>query len=391
MSATDRALWFQPALGVAGDMVLATLLDLGAHESAVRRQLELLDLEGWKLEVGRCTRAGLASCSVTVEVEQQHHHRPWSTIDRLLAAAPLHPRVAAGARRSFEALGRAEAAVHDVALDDVHFHEVGALDAIVDIVGSWAALVDLGDDGGPPEVHSAPIGLGCGTAQMSHGELPVPAPAVIQLLRGLPVQPLAHPGESATPTGVALLTTMVQRWGPLPAGVIEAAGRGAGRRDPETHANVLSAVLVRNDGSTTAVATLLETNLDDVTPEVLAHVVDAALVHGADDAWITPIVMKKGRPAHLLSVLCSPERAIELRSLVAAETGTLGIRERRLDKHEAPRRIDEVDLDGHVIRIKVGPHGAKPEHDDVAAAAAATGRPLRAVAAEALAAWRASR
>lgn len=383
---SERQLWCNPSLGVAGDMLLGALLAVGADEGFVRDQLGVLGLTGWRMEVTGTTRRGLVATSVRVDAPDHDHHRPWSHIDAMLATAELHPEVRDGARRTFRALGEAEATVHGIDLDQVHFHEVGAVDAIVDIVGVWAALVSLGVD----RVVSAPVGLGSGTATMAHGRVPVPAPAVLELLIGTPSQPVDVTAETATPTGVALLVTMVERWGPPPAGTVRATGRGAGTWDPESHPNVVTAVVVESPRDTgVVIATLLETNVDDVTAEVLAHVVVRALELGADDAWLTPIVMKKGRPGHLLSVLCRPDLTDELRQMVAVETGTLGIRERSITKHELPRRTTVVDVDGHRVRIKVGPHGAKPEHDDVAAAAALLGQPLRDVAARAMARWNA--
>jgi uncharacterized protein (TIGR00299 family) protein len=378
-------LWCNPELGVAGDMVLASLLDAGADESFVRDQLAALPVEGWSLSVRPSTRRGLIASRVQVEAPAHDHHRPWSLIDAMLADSSLDPDVAAGARRTFRALGAAEARVHGVDIDQVHFHEVGAVDAIVDIVGSWAALVSLGID----HVVCSAVGLGSGTAEMAHGRVPVPAPAVLEMLVGVPTVPVGATMETATPTGVALLVTMADRWGPPPAGTVVTTGRGAGTRDPDSHPNVVTAVVLDATGAeSTVAATVLETNVDDVSPEVLAHVVERALSAGADDAWITPIVMKKGRPGHLVSVLCRPELADGLRELLAAETGTLGVRERQVTKHELPRRVEEVLVDGCQVRVKVGPHGAKPEHDDVARAASTLGRPLRDVAADALAAWR---
>ncbi len=393
---SNRVLWCNPSVGVAGDMLLGSLLDLGAEESFVRAQLDVLELDGWALHVTGTTRRGLVATSVQVDAPDHDHHRPWSRIDALLGTAALHPEVAAGARRTFRALGEAEATVHGVDIDEVHFHEVGAVDAIVDIVGCWAARVSLEVD----RVDSAPIGLGAGTAEMAHGRVPVPAPAVLELLVGTPTAGVDTTHETATPTGVALLVTMVERWGPPPSGTVLGSGRGAGTWDPATHPNVVTAVLLDSTAAATepgeaAVApgdpaagavgaVVIETNLDDATPEVLAHVIGRSLELGADDAWVTPIVMKKGRPAHLLSVLARPELAGALRELVAAETGTLGLRQRVIGKFELPRRTEVVEVDGHRIRRKIGPHGAKAEHDDVAAASAATGRPLRDLAALAL-------
>lgn len=389
-----RTLWLNPSAGVAGDMLLGALIDLGADPAVVRDQLDRLDLDGWDLRFESVSRAGLIATHAVVTCAQQHHHRSWSTIDALLAAAGLDPDVADGARRTFLALGHAEATVHGTDIDAVHFHEVGALDAIVDIVGAWAALGSLAVHA----VHSSPIGLGAGAVTMAHGKVPVPAPAVLELLRGLPVRPVDHDGETTTPTGAALLASMVQVWGPPPAGRLAASGRGAGTMDPPGRANVVAAAVIDGDSSgadspapppatpPATPAVLIESNLDDVSPEVLGHLIDRALAAGASDAWVAPITMKKSRPAHLLSLLCPPALAPGLADLVATETGTLGYRLRTVEKFELPRDSVEVDLEGHRVTVKIGPHGAKPEHDDVARVAALTGRTHRAVSAAALAA-----
>lgn len=386
----SRSLWCNPAVGVAGDMLLAALLDLGADRARVDAQLQTLELRGWELTSGSTTRHGLTATSVQVATPAHDHHRSWSTIDAMLAAAPLEEFVADGARRTFRRLGEAEAEVHGIDIDAVHFHEVGAVDAIIDIVGTWAALDALDID----SVHSAPIGLGTGIATMAHGVVPVPAPATLHLLIGHPTVPVEFAGETATPTGVALLTTMASGWGHLPAGRVTAVGRGAGSRDPGSHANLVTVVTfeparsVDAPSSASTPSVLIETNLDDVTAEVVAHVIDRALALGADDAWSVPITMKKGRPAQQLRVLCRPEMSTSLRQLIASETGTLGLREWPIEKYELDRHMDQIVLDGHVVRIKVGPHGAKAEHDDLVVASTALGRPIRDLAAQALARWR---
>ncbi len=403
--AAGQQLWFNPAVGVAGDMVIAALLDVGADEDHVHAQLAALELPGWELGVAATVRGALRATSVVVVHGETHHHRSWSTIDALLASAPLSAPVAEGARATFRELAVAEASVHGVDIDDVHFHEVGAIDAIVDIVGAWAALDSLGVD----LVVSGAIGIGTAVVEMAHGAVPVPAPATLELLVGLPTVPVEGAGETATPTGVALLRTMVDRWGPMPTGTVLGSGRGAGTWDPPTHANVLTAVRSEQSGPTvhtdpahtdpahtypahTGVdvphaAVVIETNVDDVTPEVLGHVVEQLLHGGADDAWVTPITMKKGRPAHLIGALCRPERADALRALLAAETGTLGLRQTTVEKFEFSRHVDQVEVHGHVVAMKVGPHGAKPEHDDVVTVAARTGLPARTVARDAVTAW----
>lgn len=378
-----RSLWLNPAVGVAGDMLLGALLDLGAPLEVVLDQLGRLPVPGWDLEVSEVRRRGLRATRALVRADEGHHHRPWSGIDAMLAAAGLRPEVAAGARATFRRLAEAEAEVHGIEVDEVHFHEVGAVDAIVDIVGAWAARHALGVD----RVVSAAVGLGAGTVGAEHGLLPAPAPATLKLLVGHPCRPVPVESETATPTGVALLVTMADSWGSMPAGVVLATGFGAGGRDPATHPNVVTAALSAVDEARPVDAVVVEANLDDVTPEVLGHVLQRALDLGADDAWIVPVVMKKSRPGHQLRILCSPALEAVVVAMVAAETGSLGARSTAVTKHVSPRRLDRVEVDGHQIAVKVGPHGAKAEHDDVVVAAAALGRPVRIVAAQALLRW----
>jgi uncharacterized protein (TIGR00299 family) protein len=366
-------------------MLLGALLGLGAPIEEVRRHLAGLDVGGWTIEVEPAERAGISANRARVETgAEPAHHRAWSMIDGLLAAAALPPEVATGARATFRLLAAAEAAIHRVEIDDVHFHEVGAVDAIVDIVGTWSARHQLG----VIEVHAGPVGLGNGTVRAAHGLLPAPAPATLALLEGLPVRPVDSPTETVTPTGAALLAAMVDHWGPIPAGRLAGSARGAGGRDPASHPNVVTAVLIdpaEAPGATTS--TVLATNLDDATPEIIGHTVDRLLEAGADDAWVVPVGMKKGRPGHELRVLCQPALAPALRELLFIETGTLGVRAETVVKHTVDRTFLPVEVRGHTIMIKVGPHGAKPEHDDLVAAGRATGVPVRRLALEAIEAY----
>ncbi len=378
-----RALWINPTVGVSGDMLLGALIDVGADEGPVRTALESLALPGWELTVGDTRRRGLRCRFARVTTETADEPRRWSEIDATIAGADLGSRVALGARETFRRLGEAEAHRHDVGIDDVQFHEVGAVDAIVDIVGCWAALDALEVE----TVVAAPVGLGAGTVDTAHGLLQHPAPAVMSLLEGFPVTAVETSQETATPTGVALLTGMVGEWGPCPTGKVIRSGIGAGGRDLETHPNVLSMMLIDTDDLPQVDAVVIETTVDDVTPEILGHVIGRALSAGADDAWLTPVVMKKSRPGHQLRVLCAPGLEPAMIELVASETGTLGLRTYAVAKRVFSRSFDQVLVDGEPIRIKVGPHGAKPESADVLAVAEATGRSARAVAAEAAAQW----
>jgi uncharacterized protein (TIGR00299 family) protein len=276
--------------------------------------------------------------------------------------------------------------VHGIDVADVHFHEVGALDAICDVVGVCAGFAHLG----LTEVVVSEVAVGSGRVSAAHGSLPVPVPAVAALLQGAPSYAGPGTGEACTPTGAALLTTLATRFGPQPAMTVTTVGVGAGGRDPDTHANVVRLLL----GTPTAgsadlrIAVVLETNVDDLDPRLWPDVIAALLAAGASDAWLTPILMKKGRPAHTLSVLASPDHLDAVRRVVFEQTSTIGVRETAYAKTALDREIRTVSVDGHPVRVKVASLDGEvlnlqPEYDDVAAVARATHRPAKDVLAAA--------
>lgn len=382
---TTRA-WFQCSVaGVAGDMLLGSLLDAGADIDAVREVLAALDVKGWSLDAEPVLRGGMAATRAVVEVEASSDHRTWASIRQLLSAAPLPARVRDRALAAFGALAAVEAALHRAAPEDVHFHEVGALDAIVDVVGVCAALEVLGVD----DVACSPVATGHGTVGAAHGRLPVPAPATAKLLEGVPVVGVDVDVELATPTGAALVRTLASSFGAMPPMTVAASGYGAGTRELDGRPNVVQ-VLIGSAGNGVESLVLLEANVDDVTGEVLAHAVARLLDVGALDAWATPIVMKKGRPAHTVAALARPADAGAVRACLAAETGTLGVRASAVERWAAARDVTTVDVDGHAVRVKVSAGRVKAEFDDAAAAAAALGLPVREVVAQAEARYRAS-
>jgi uncharacterized protein (TIGR00299 family) protein len=312
-----------------------------------------------------------------VDVSDISVARSWADVRSLLTAADLPEPVQATALAVFERLAAAEAAVHRVDAEDVHFHEVGALDAIADVVGAAAGLHALGLE----RLTASTVSLGSGTTRGAHGPIPLPAPAVLELLRGAPVTAGAVPAEMTTPTGAAVLATVVDGWGDLPSMTVERTGYGAGGRDPAELANVLRLVIGEPLASAGA-AVLVETNVDDLDPRLWPGVLSQLLAAGASDAWLTPILMKKGRPAHTLSVLCAEGVLDEVHRVVFTETSTIGLREQRVGKVALDRRETSVDVEGHRIRVKVASYegkvvNANPEYDDVAAAAAALRRPVR--------------
>jgi len=382
----STACWFGcETAGVAGDMLLGALLDAGADLDEVRALVGRLPVEGWALDAEPTMRGGLAATRAVVHAPEAGHHRTWRTVRELLAAAALPARVHERAHATFAALAAVEADLHRTGREDVHFHEVGALDAIVDIVGTCAALEVLGVD----DVACSPVATGHGTTTAAHGHLPVPAPATARLLAGVPVVGVDVDVELATPTGAALVATLSSSFGPVPPMTVASSGFGAGRRELEGRPNVVQVLVGTRAGAGREHLVLVETNVDDVTGEVLAHAVARLLEVGALDAWATAIVMKKGRPAHTVSALSRPADVDAVAAALAAETGSLGVRRSPVERDGAERTTATVDVDGHAIRIKVTAGRAKAEFDDAAAAAAALGRPVRDVLAEAEAAFRA--
>ena len=367
--------WLNPVSGISGDMLLGALLDLGAPLDGVREAVARTGLAGWSLDAARVTRGGMSATRAVVTVED-------TATERRAAALLAHVERAELplAGRAVRAIAEVEARIHGTDPGVVHLHEIGGLDTVVDTVGVAAALnlLDV------TEVHCGPLALGTGTVSTRHGILPVPAPATAALLASAGAQVTGTgSGETVTPTGAALLVAAEARFGPVPTMALQSVGYGAGSRDPADRPNVLQALLGEAAGAASgagAAMVLLETNVDDVTGEVLGHLVGLLLDAGAADAWLSPIVMKKGRPAHTVHVLAAPERAGDCERIVLAETGSLGLRRTTVDRLALPRSTVTVDVDGHPVRVKHGPWGAKPEHDDVAAAAAALGLPLREVA-----------
>jgi uncharacterized protein (TIGR00299 family) protein len=384
-------LWIDASSGASGDMLLGALLGAGAPLGTIQAAVDAVAPEATRLSAEGVQRHGFAATRCHVEVPDSSDHRTWRDIRTLLADADLEHDVRRGAEAVFERLAVAEAAVHGSDPFDVSFHEVGALDAIADVVGVCAGIHALGAD----TVVVSPIAVGSGHVKGAHGTLPVPPPAVAQLLVGSPSfagPPGAPAMELCTPTGAALLTTLATAWGPQPAMTTSAVGVGAGGRDPEGHANVLR-LFVGEPAASSPTPLLIETNVDDLDPRVWPAVIAALLDAGASDAWLTPILMKKGRPAHTLSVLCGGDRAEEVRTAIFAHTSTIGVREIPLGKHALDREMTEVEVSGHTIAVKLARHhgrlvNAQPEYDDVARAAAALRRPVADVLAEAAAAAR---
>jgi hypothetical protein len=374
-----RLAWFHCFSGIAGDMALGALVDAGADIGEVVQIVERLPVRGWKVEAEPVLRCGIAATQVHVHAEETSVVRTAAHIAALVEEARLPDRVRRRSLSVFAALADVEGRLHRRPAEQVHFHEVGGLDAIVDVVGTCAALEVLGVD----EISASTVTTGTGMVRTAHGLLPNPAPAVIELLAsvGAPTAGLDVGVELTTPTGAALLAALASGFGPLPAMAIERSGFGAGSRELDNRPNTTQVVIgspVQSLGAGQPVV-LLETNVDDATGETLARAIQALLAAGAHDAWVTPIVMKKGRPAHTVSALADIALAEQVAGVLTSETGSLGVRGTTLDRWPVSRREDVVDVAGYPVRVKVSPGRVKVEHDDAARVAGRIGLPLREV------------
>jgi uncharacterized protein (TIGR00299 family) protein len=367
--------------GISGDMFLGALVGAGLDPGLLRERLAALDVGGYAIEVSQVRRAGLPGTKVDVIVEAGQPSRDWGAIRALITGSGLADPVKARALAAFERLAVAEAAVHGTEVDAVHVHEVGAVDSIVDIVGVVIGLDELGIG----EMWCSPIRLGHGTVMTSHGELPVPAPATAHLLTGLPVFAGELPGELTTPTGATLVAQFADRFAPMPPMRVISEGWGAGGREHAMPnlARMLVGEPEMGGGGLTEVA-VLESVIDNCTPELLAATIDLALSDGALDAWSEPVSMKKGRLGTEVTVLARVEDAVRLTELLMTHTGTLGVRRTLTWRQTAPRRVETVETSLGAVRVKVQGAGpslrARPESDDVVAIARAHRLPLDRVA-----------
>lgn len=391
-----RHAWIDASAGVAGDMLLGALVDAGADLAVVQRAVDAVVPGAVRLTVADVQRAGLRALKLTAAVTvDEPPHRTWRQIRDLLDAADLPDPVRHHAHATFARLAETEGQVHGVPTEQVSFHEVGALDSIADTVGVCAALADLG----VTTCSASPVAVGSGQVRTQHGELPVPVPAVAQLARGWRVR-AGGVGELATPTGMALVRTLAPVCEQLPDLTVHTVGVGAGTRDTPGRANVVRVIVGASTGAPDggdAAMVQLATNVDDLDPRLWPGVLAELLDAGAADAWLVPILMKKGRPAHTLCVLCETDRAPALQAMIFAHTSTLGVRRVPLYRTALPRTAVMVTVGaaaggaGGDVSVKLGHLDGvitqvMPEFADVAALARAQGRPQRQVLAEALAA-----
>jgi len=376
-----RLLYVDCIAGVAGDMLLGALLDAGASVD-----LSGLGVDGLRIERGTAERHGIAATTVQVVGAPSQPHRHWASIRDQLDAAPLPERARERAQAAFAALARAEGRIHGLEPETVHFHEVGAVDALGEVVGVALALESLGVD----RVVCSPLPAGRGFVNAAHGRLPLPAPATLELLRGAPVHGVEIEAELVTPTGAALVASLAGAFGPIPPMTVERAGYGAGTRDLAERPNVVRAIIGTEAGGAGDVV-LIEANLDDLLPELVPDAAAACFAAGALDVWTTPVVMKHGRPGFVLSALARPGSETAVAEAILRDTSTLGVRLAHLDRVELAREHFTVEVGGEPVRVKAGRLDGRvvnlaPEHADCERAARALGEPVKTVWARALAA-----
>lgn len=399
-------LFIDGAAGISGDMTLGALVDLGVPVQALREGLLTLRLPGWELSASPVVKKGIRATKVHVDVDgddhhhahphgdhdhhhdDHHHGRSWPELRDVITASGLPPRAKNAALSVFRRLCEVEAEIHGVPLDEVHLHEAGAVDALIDICGACLGFELLGW----PEIVAAPPDLGSGTVRCEHGLLPVPSPATLRLLEGLPAKSSGLPVELTTPTGAALLATLAARWGAMPAMTVRRSGFGAGTKDLPDRANVVRFTLGDSaepePAATDASHLLIEADLDDADPQLLAAFCDAAREAGALDATLSPLTMKKGRAGTRLCIVATEGTRERLLELLFRETTTIGCRIARVERAECERAVRDVTTPFGPVRVKVASWrgrivNVKPEHDDCLAAARRLGVPLKDVVASA--------
>jgi len=372
--------YFDLISGASGDMILGALIDTGLPEHKLTEGLDALKLDDFKLQVNRVNKNGFSATKVDVIVNDDVPERHLPDIEKIIFQSDLSGHIQQKAIAIFRRLGIIEAEIHGTTLDQVHLHELGGVDTIVDVVGTLLGLEMLGIE----KVMASPVPLGRGFVKGAHGQIPLPAPATVALLEGVPVVGNELMVETVTPTGAVLLTSLAAKFGPIPEMTLQSVGYGAGGRDLPIP-NVLRLFIGEHgtiSGIQTGMLVLLETNIDDLNPEIYAHVMEMLFSAGALDVYLTPIHMKKNRPATQLSVLCQEQDSFKMHEILFLETTTLGIREMSIRRHSLKREIQKVETPWGTVRVKIAhlPNNkikAAPEFEDCRKLAAESNIPLR--------------
>src|SRR5689334_22677354 len=381
-----KTLYFDCFAGASGDMILGATVAAGVDPDFLRQQLSLLRVSGFSLDFETVNRSGLSATHARVETAHEHRHRSLTDIKEIIHGSALSDAVKQRAVQIFSRLAEAEARVHNEPVDHVHFHEVGALDAIVDVVGAAICFDALQIE----RFMSSPLHTGSGMVQMAHGTFPIPPPAVTELLRGVPFYSSELKGELLTPTGAAIITTVCNEYGPIPQMTAESTGYGAGTREYQDFPNVLRVLIgeAKADAgasvSTDERSWMIETNLDDASPQIIGHVMERVLDLGALDCFFTPVQMKKNRPGVLLSVLCGRGEKEAVMKLLFTETTTLGVRSYEVARRALQRSVVTVETQYGPIDVKVAHLDGRvvnemPEFEQCRETAARAGVPLKLV------------
>lgn len=381
-----KTLYFDCFAGASGDMILGALIALGLNEKDFLQKLSKLGVSDYKISFEIVDRSGISSIKANVIVPVENEHRHLRDIEKIIDDSALADTVKTRAKLIFENLAKAEASVHGIEPEKVHFHEVGAMDAIIDIVGACIGFEMLQIE----RFICSKIHVGSGFVQMQHGKFPVPPPAVAELLskKNVPIYSTEIQGELLTPTGAAIITTVCEDFGPIAAMEIDRVGYGAGSRQHDNFPNVLRLVLGKTDNFKTKTdletekLLVLETNIDDLSPEILGYVMERAFELGALDFWFIPIQMKKNRPAIMLSLLCNPSDKDKFLRFIFSETTTLGVRVKEVDRNCLSRTASKISTDLGEITLKTGKLdgkivNVKPEYEELRRIAIESGRPLR--------------
>ncbi len=387
-----RIAYFDCFSGISGDMILGALIDAGLSLEELKKELRKLKLRGYRIEVGTVSRQNLRGKRFQVKVSRDKaKERSLSQILRLIEKSNLNVKVKEKSEKIFKRLGMAEAKVHDQKEEAVHFHEVGAIDSLVDVVGSLVGLEILGVE----RIYSSPLSLGRGWVDCQHGRLPVPAPATVELLKGVPILPSGEEEELVTPTGAAIITALAENFSHPPPMKIEVVGYGAGTRNLTTRPNLLRVLIGRApDEYEGDEVTVIETNIDDMNPQVYNYLQERLFAVGALDVFLTSVQMKKGRPGTLITILAEPFRVETLTAIIFEETSSLGVRTYRTQRRKLSREVKEVKTKYGKVRVKVSKAGEKtkhlsPEYEDCRRIAQQKGIPFREVYEEAKTSYKA--
>jgi len=364
-----KTLYFDSFAGASGNMILGGLIELGVDKNELIRQLRKLEIADFSLEIETVDRSGISATHVKVKVPRETSHRHLSEIEKIINGSSLTEDVKTRAVHIFTKLAEAEAKVHGIDVQDVHFHEVGAMDAIIDVVGACIGFELLNIK----KFACSRIHVGSGFVRIAHGKYPIPPPAVTELLRGASIFSTAIEGELVTPTGAAIIASVCDCYGRIPEILVDGIGYGAGTREYEKFPNVLRLIIGETQHvqkASTDHLLLIETNIDDGSPQILGYIMERAFALGALDCWFTPIQMKKDRPATMLSVLCQPEKRGVLTELIFSETTTLGIRVRNVEREYLAREVVKIHTEFGAVDVKVGRYNGKvvnimPEFEQV--------------------------